>query len=215
MKLKDVYLLMYNTTQLFLWCRCATAIVLSVAFKGWQTCSAYAGSKEWAQYGQALSVLEVLHAIIGLAGGGASAAFIQVLGRSAVLFGILPFTVTAPCTVSTTLLAVWAVGDIVRYAFYISGLIRRTSKVLLWARYSLFIVLYPVGFAAEWIIYYLTLAEIDEKALHAVRLPNTWNFAFDLGAWNRGVLVSYMYFAPSMYFYMLRQRKRKLGSSRT
>lgn len=176
-------------------------------------CLASGESKDWARYGQALSVMEVLHAMIGFAGGGASAAFIQMLGRSAVLFGILPFTTSVPCSLSTALLGTWAASDITRYIFYLSGLIGQTSGLLLWARYSLFLILYPIGFAAEWMIYYLSLAEVDEKALHAVRLPNAWNVSFDLGIWNRGVLVSYIYFAPSMYLYMLRQRKRKLGSS--
>ncbi len=212
MKLKTIYLLIYNCTQLFLWCRCAIAIVLAVAAEGWDTCSAYAMSNDWARYGQALSAMEVLHAMLGLAGGGVAAAFIQALGRNAVLFGTLPYTTTVPCSVSTALLAAWAFSDIARYSFYISGLIGQTPKFLLWARYSLFLVLYPIGFAAEWMIYYLTLAEVDEKAIHAVRLPNSWNFAFDFGTWNRFVLASYAYFATSMYLYMMRQRKRKLGN---
>lgn len=43
-----------------------------------------------------------------------------------------------------------------------------------------------------------------------IAMPNRWNFAFDYGVWNRGVLVVYAYFGPSMFKYMVKQRRRKV-----
>lgn len=72
-------------------------------------------------------------------------------------------------------------------------------------------MLYPVGIASEWFIYYNTLPYIDEHGLYAVTMPNTWNFAFDFGVWNRIVLCFYAYFGPFMFLQMLKQRRVKLS----
>lgn len=210
MKVRDTYMLMYNTSQFVLWSLTLYSLLASLAQSG-DLCSAYSAAERWARVGQALSAAEVLHAALGLAGGGVVAAFVQAAGRGAVLFAVLPYVRSAPCGMSSALVGAWAAGDIVRYAFYVDTLLQGGQRWLLWLRYSLFLALYPVGMTAEWLIYYTTLAEIDTIALHAVRMPNAWNFAFDFGVWNRIVLASYAYFAPYMFSYMLRQRRRKLA----
>jgi very-long-chain (3R)-3-hydroxyacyl-CoA dehydratase len=39
--------------------------------------------------------------------------------------------------------------EIVRYAYYATSLLKSTPPVLTWLRYSMFLVLYPVGVASE------------------------------------------------------------------
>lgn len=210
MDVRKAYLLAYNTTQLTLWSLSLISLAISLAQFG-ESCEAYRAAAVWARRGQALAWAEVLHAAAGLAGGGAAAAFVQTAGRSAVLFAVLDHVVQTPCGLAAALVATWGLADVPRYAFYIATLVERTPGWLLWVRYSFFLVLYPIGFGAEWLIYFATLAEVDRTGLHAVTLPNRWNFAFDFGVWNRAVLVSYLYFAPTMFLYMLRQRRKKLG----
>jgi len=204
-------LIAYNGALLYLWTRCLGSLASSYISDSQDVCGAAAAGMRWARFGQAASCVEIVHAVVGLAGGGVSAAVIQALGRGVVLFGVLPHVTSVPCSVTGTLLCVWALGDIFRYAFYISTIISNSPPyILLWARYSLFLALYPVGMTAEWLCYYLSLTQVREIGLHRISMPNSWNFAFDFAVWNTAVLVSYAYFAPYMYFYMVKQRKRKL-----
>lgn len=207
--MRDAYLLLYNTTQLLLWSACLLSLIVTQIRTG-DHCTVFGSCVRWARYGQLLSSLEVVHASLGLAGGAASTAFVQQLGRNAVLFGVLAYVQLLPCTSAVVLLGAWALADIVRYLFYIDG----SRFVLIWLRYTLFIVLYPVGIGAELSIYLKTMAEIEATNLHALVLPNPWNFAFNFATWNRGVLLSYVYFAPLLFSYMLNQRRRKLGPPR-
>jgi very-long-chain (3R)-3-hydroxyacyl-CoA dehydratase len=161
---------------------------------------------------QRLSWLEVAHAAAGLAGGGIGAAFIQALGRSAVLLVLVEAAATARGSLAApALIAAAAASDLVRYSFYIATLAGACPRWLTVARYSTFLVAYPVGIACEWLLYYVSLAEVDADQIGRVAMPNYWNFAFDYGAWNRGVLAVYPYFGLSMFLYMLRQRKRRVS----
>lgn len=51
---------------------------------------------------------------------------------------------------------------------------------------------------------------MDALGIGRVTMPNRWNFAFDYGVWNRGVLVVYPYFGVTMFLYMVKQRRRKV-----
>jgi very-long-chain (3R)-3-hydroxyacyl-CoA dehydratase len=43
----------------------------------------------------------------------------------------------------------WSVAEVVRYPFYALSLLGLESSVLLWLRYTLFLVLYPIGAVSE------------------------------------------------------------------
>lgn len=210
MKVRSVYLFLYNVTQFFIWSTCLASLTLSLV-QFVDECEAYKAAAPWTRWGLRLALLEVAHAAVGLAGGGVAAALVQALGRSAVQFAVLDCVSYPPCGLGAILSGTWAAGEIVRYAFYAAGIASCSPGWLLWMRYSLFLVLYPIGMVTEWLIYYSTLPEVDMAALHAIRMPNAWNFAFDFSVWNRIVLLSYFYFAPYMYFYMVRQRRKKIG----
>lgn len=142
--------------------------------------------------------------------------FIQCLGRFAVLSWVITPIVSTHTRVETWLLFfVWAIADIVRYSLYLLTLIRvRPLSVLVksitWMRYSLFIVLQPIGLVCEWVTYWNTLKYVDEDEVYRVRLPNRINMAFDFGIWNRIVLGVYVYAGPYMMRHMMQQRRRKL-----
>lgn len=160
---------------------------------------------------QSLAWLEVLHASIGLAGGSVATAFVQCLGRYVVLVYVIePIVFLHSTWVATVMLFAWAMADVVRYLFYIQSALGQPWHIILWLRYSLFLVLYPVGIVCEWLIYYFTLDYVDANSMYAIRLPNAWNFAFDFGVWNRIVLLMYLYFGTFMFMHMLQQRKKKL-----
>ena len=66
----------------------------------------------------------------------------------------------------------------VRYPWYAASLAVGSTGWLTWARYTLFIPLYPAGVAAEIWLLYSGLPWIDSRRLHSVALPNILNFAF-------------------------------------
>ncbi|KAJ9118742.1 hypothetical protein QFC22_003963 [Naganishia vaughanmartiniae] len=49
----------------------------------------------------------------------------------------------------TTMILAWSITEVVRYSFYLLALLDIEPKPLLWARYNLFYVLYPMGAGSE------------------------------------------------------------------
>lgn len=214
------YLLCYNLVQCGLWIHTLYLLAKHIlSHLGLLTtdhhsavASLYSLISPSALLSQRLSWLEVLHAAVGLVGGGVGAAFIQALGRSAVLLVLVEVCATARASLAAPLLiAAAAPSDLARYAFYVAGLLQSCPQWLLVLRYSVFLFAYPVGICCEWLLYFVSLDEVDARGVGRVVLPNAWNFAFDYGVWNRGVLVSYVYFGPSMFLYMWQQRRKKLA----
>ena len=107
--------------------------------------------------------IEVVHAALGIVPGSVLTASLQAVGRlvSWYLAFLAPEyiadgtcdTPMAPSTNYPTLLVwVWALSEVIRFPMYIlaSPLLLGSAPFLVaWLRYSGFIVLYPIGFAAE------------------------------------------------------------------
>lgn len=91
----------------------------------------------------------------------------------------------------------WGITEIVRYSFYFSGLIGKEIKLLVFLRYTLFLVLYPMGVTGELLIIYSWMAK-DGLTLSVNDLV--------FGA----IFLSYFIFFPGMFKHMLSQRKKKL-----
>ncbi len=49
----------------------------------------------------------------------------------------------------------WSITEMIRYSFYAGGLLHMTPGVLTWLRYTLFIILYPIGVTVSNFIYYI------------------------------------------------------------
>lgn len=221
MNFRTRYLLAYNAVQLCLWSaallRAIPVLIMAAAAGvsdgGTLLHRVYEAQRPCVHVAQTLAWAEVIHAALRLAGGGVPTAFIQCLGRYVVLvFVVERIGLTHASPITLALFTSWALADVIRYAFYLAALLRYESSVLRWLRYSIFLVLQPVGIAAEWFTYWHTLDVIDRSNLYSVRLPNVWNFAFDFGMWNRCVLIAYFYFGPFMFLHMVRQRRLKLAA---
>ena len=75
----------------------------------------------------------------------------------------------------------------------------------------MFIPLYPIGFIAEWLCYYIALPYLKEQQLWTIRFPNNWNFGWDFVLFVKVLLGLYFPLAPMMFGGMMKQRKKKLG----
>ncbi|MCJ8732477.1 hypothetical protein PDJAM_G00211770 [Pangasius djambal] len=105
----------------------------------------------------------------------------------------------------------WTITEIIRYSFYTFSLLNHLPYLIKWARYTFFIVLYPMGVTGELLTIYAALPYVQKTGLYSVTLPNKYNFSFDYYTFLILTMVSYIPLFPQLYFHMLRQRKKVLG----
>jgi len=83
-----------------------------------------------------------------------------------------------------------------------------------WLRYTLFIVLYPLGVASELGAVVLANAYLRKTGMWSWSMPNEFNFAFDYWLICWVAVFLYLPGFPVLYGYMLSQRRKVLGTSR-
>lgn len=74
----------------------------------------------------------------------------QLLVRLTILlYGLLPYTVMRTSAIFLVIFPIWSIAEISRYVYYTSKAAGIESEMLTWIRYSLPIVLYPMGACAD------------------------------------------------------------------
>ena len=189
------YLIAYNTFALIAW----LFYISMVAGHGFIL---DADSRTLLTIAQSVALFEVLNAAMGWAGGSWWLTTLQVASRIlvVVLMNLLPLDLLTSgigfYSVSILSLA-WGITEVVRYAYYRQNLRGITPTALEWARYSCFIVLYPVGVTGEFLMMWIFLKK------HGLGF-NILTISF--GA----IAVLYTVYFPKLYGYMWSQRKKKL-----
>uniref|UniRef100_A0A8C3AWR4 Very-long-chain (3R)-3-hydroxyacyl-CoA dehydratase n=1 Tax=Cyclopterus lumpus TaxID=8103 RepID=A0A8C3AWR4_CYCLU len=107
-------------------------------------------------------------------------------------------------------LVVWTMTEITRYSYYTFNLLHHLPYFIKWARYNLFIVLYPLGVAGELLTIYAALPFVRRSGMYSMRLPNKYNVSFDYYYCLIVFMLSYIPLFPQLFFHMLRQRRRVL-----
>ncbi|XP_065417581.1 very-long-chain (3R)-3-hydroxyacyl-CoA dehydratase 2 isoform X3 [Chrysemys picta bellii] len=105
----------------------------------------------------------------------------------------------------------WTITEIIRYSFYTFSLLNHLPYLIKWARYTLFIVLYPMGVSGELLTIYAALPFVRQAGLYSISLPNKYNFSFDYYTFLILVMISYIPIFPQLYFHMLHQRRKVLS----
>jgi len=110
-------------------------------------------------------------------------------------------------------LLAWSITEIIRYGYYACNLLNYVPKILVWLRYTTFIVLYPIGVTGELWCYY-SAQEYAQANVHAysMELPNKYNFAFSFYYCLWFIMLSYIPFFPHLYLHMFSQRNKILGA---
>lgn len=128
---------------------------------------------------QTLQLIEVLHNIIGLVPSSAFTTFMQILSRLVVVWGILDAVPESRLSLGLPLLmSAWSVAEITRYAYYGLNLINLVPYPLLWARYTFFTFLYPIGVTGELLAIYSALPYLQSRGIYSYALPNKLNISF-------------------------------------
>uniref|UniRef100_H3C5L9 Very-long-chain (3R)-3-hydroxyacyl-CoA dehydratase n=1 Tax=Tetraodon nigroviridis TaxID=99883 RepID=H3C5L9_TETNG len=158
------------------------------------------------------ALLEILHCAVGIVPSSVVLTGFQVLSRVFLTWAIT-HSVREVQSEDSVLLFVtaWTVTEIIRYSFYTFSLLNHLPYLIKWARYTFFIVLYPMGVTGELLTIYAALPYVQKTGLYSVTLPNKYNFSFDYHTFLIVVMISYIPLFPQLYFHMIRQRKKVLG----
>lgn len=208
------YLVLYNLVQTLGWGYVLVLTVLNyVEGKGPE--DVYATVEFPLQVFQTAALLEVIHAAIGIVYSPVMTTLMQVTSRVFLVWGItFLFPVAQVSPFYTSMVVAWSVTEVVRYSFYAAALVDAVPYILLWLRYSLFYILYPMGAGSEWVLVFLSLPTIKETRPLSVDMPNSLNVAFDYYSFCIVILFIYAPGFYTMFSLVMGQRKKKLGGSK-
>ncbi|KAJ8010368.1 hypothetical protein DPEC_G00074340 [Dallia pectoralis] len=160
---------------------------------------------------QTVALLEVVHCAIGIVRTSVIVTGVQVCSRIFMVWFITNSIKQIQNEESVILfLVVWTVTEITRYSFYTFNLLNHLPYFIKWARYNMFIVMYPIGVVGELMTVYAALPYVRKTGMLSTRLPNKYNVSFDYYYFLIIVMLSYIPLFPQLYFHMLRQRRKVL-----
>ncbi|XP_040570340.1 very-long-chain (3R)-3-hydroxyacyl-CoA dehydratase 2 [Lepeophtheirus salmonis] len=158
------------------------------------------------------ALLEIIHAAIKIVKSNVVIVACQVYSRIMVLWLILVmFQITQTKLALSLLLFAWTTTEIIRYSFYALNLLGTHSQMVTYLRYTLFIVLYPIGITGELLSMYYALPEVARNNTFSILLPNKYNFTFSFYYFLIINMLLYIPVFPKLYGHMLKQRKKVLG----
>ena len=156
---------------------------------------------------QSLAVFEFIHAALGLVKSNPFITAIQVLSRLIVVWLVSEkYESAAHSPYYATLILAWSLSEVGRYPFYVNQLLNSPSFMALWARYSFFVILYPLGVFSE---LQLIFASLPHNA------PWPW---VDMSAWSLrdlfflAVIPLYGPGLIMLYSRLLASRRKVLGN---
>ena len=204
------YLFLYNFIQLCGWClfisKVSYYLINSLSLQ-----EIYLNTHiilECCQYG---AFLEIIHAILGIVKSNIFATSIQILGRITIVI-ILQFFPSSVSYGYFLLSFGWSIIELVRYLYYILSLVQKDFSnfnipyLLIWCRYSFFVVLYPIGVSGEIITTWNAKKDFSKYILWKKH-----DFKLTLSDM---VYPAYILYIPSLIFlygYLFKQRKKVLN----
>ncbi|KAF4599549.1 hypothetical protein EYR40_006643 [Pleurotus pulmonarius] len=160
---------------------------------------------------QSFALMEVVHVLLGWVRSPLQTTAMQVASRLFLVWGIVePFEASRSNPLYTSMVFAWSATETIRYPFYACGLLGFEPYPLLYLRYTTFYLLYPLGASSEAFIIYSTLPKSSPIPSLQSWMQGMWN----LTDYVRGVLFCIWW--PGlyvMYTYMIKQRRKVLGSS--
>jgi len=161
------------------------------------------------------ALMEVIHALTGIVRSNPMLTLLQVSSRIFLVLAVLyPIPQVHDAFGVPFLLTAWTVTEIVRYLYYTLALLQAVPYVLTWLRYTLFIVLYPMGVFGELNTIYNSLPVVKENRIFSISMPNPWNIIFNYYYFLIGTFAVYIIYFPQLYFHMMAQRRKVLNPSK-
>ncbi|ORX38055.1 tyrosine phosphatase-like protein [Kockovaella imperatae] len=114
--------------------------------------------KEWTIWVQTLAALEVVHALLGWVRSGVGITAAQVASRLWTVWVVMARSPkVAENPLFSTMVFAWSLAEVIRYSFYATQLLGFRIPGHNYLRYTLFIVLYPLGASSEALLSFSTL----------------------------------------------------------
>ena len=83
--------------------------------------------------------------------------------------------------------------------------------LVVYLRYTLFIVLYPIGVTGELLSVIRALPIVKQTELYTLHMPNKWNMSIEYYYILWALFPLYVMVFPQLYFHMFKQRSKALG----
>ncbi|CAM2100624.1 very-long-chain (3R)-3-hydroxyacyl-CoA dehydratase 2 [Caretta caretta] len=209
--LATTYLVIYNVVMTAGWLVIAVGLVRAYLTKG-SYHSLYYSIEKPLKFFQTGALLEILHCAFGIVPSSVVLTAFQVMSRVFLTWAVTHSVKEVQNEDSVLLFVVaWTISEIIRYSFYTFSLLNHLPYLIKWARYTLFIVLYPMGVSGELLTIYAALPFVRQAGLYSISLPNKYNFSFDYYTFLILVMISYIPIFPQLYFHMLHQRRKVLS----
>ena len=205
------YLILYNLAQTAGW-----AYIMAVGLRTYfqSPSELYSAVETPLQIFQTLAALEVFHALVGLVRSNVFITAFQVASRVFLVWPILAaFDASQSSIGFPMLLLAWTITEIIRYGFYSANLLGIKATPLVFLRYTLFVILYPVGVTGELLCIYVAAARAGETGQWSYPMPNKYNISFSFQLFLFVVMLSYLPIFPQLYLHMFAQRKKVLSPS--
>lgn len=197
------YLITYNLMQLSGWLYISSQILRCLITKE----ELWIATSPALKVFQTMAVLEVVHTAAGLVRSNTVITGLQVASRLFVLWSVLDYSTMARVSYGFPLtLTCWTIAEIVRYAFYAMNLIGMDMYPVVWARYSFFLALYPLGITGELWTTYVALSKIAADRPFSIGGFNWAYYATII------LMLSYIPVFPKLYGHMVSQRRKVLTS---
>ncbi|CAH2282331.1 very-long-chain (3R)-3-hydroxyacyl- dehydratase 1 [Pelobates cultripes] len=208
--LATAWLTFYNIAMTAGWLVLAIAMARFYLEKGTHK-GLYKSIQKTLKFFQTFALLELVHCALGLVRTSVLATGVQVSSRIFMVWLITNSIRQIQNEESVLIfLVVWTMTEITRYSYYTFNLLNHLPYFIKWARYNLFIVLYPIGVAGELLTIYAALPYVRRSGMYSLRLPNKYNVSFDYYYCLLIVMCTYIPLFPQLYFHMLRQRRKVL-----
>uniref|UniRef100_A0A8D0C8K2 Very-long-chain (3R)-3-hydroxyacyl-CoA dehydratase n=1 Tax=Salvator merianae TaxID=96440 RepID=A0A8D0C8K2_SALMN len=208
--LATAYLVIYNVVMTAGWLVIAVGLVRAYLAKG-SYHNLYYSIEKPLKFFQTGALLEILHCALGIVPSSVVLTAFQVMSRVFLTWAVTHSVKEVQSEDSVLLFVVaWTVTEIIRYSFYTFSLLNHLPYLIKWARYTLFIVLYPMGVSGELLTIYAALPFVRRSGLYSISLPNKYNFSFDYYTFLILTMISYIPIFPQLYFHMLHQRRKIL-----
>lgn len=228
----QTYLLIYNGLQFAGWLYLLLQCIHSLAF---ERASVFAGPTFWRSKAhilkafQALALSEPMHVVLGFVKAPVITTMMQIFSRLFIVFAVCDMMESShgerllkasnggnfPIFTFIVVFS-WCVVEAVRYLFYVITLMQMDVPLLYWLRYSLFLVLYPVGIFFELFCCFIVVEFLSSNSEADTDLSMslfTSRCYISLRCCIIAVMLSYIPGAPILFNHMLKNRKIKLKSS--
>lgn len=163
--------------------------------------------------------LDVVNSLCGITNAGYKSALMQITGRLVILVLVHNNPKCSNWAPSLALMIVYCLSEQVRYPYYALNSLETNNEVgmlcltkLLYLRYTVWMLLYPLGFINEGLILINSASYFYGTRKWSLDLPNMLNFSINFGAFLFFfTLTVFPFIMYSLVIHMWSQRKKKLA----